>query len=164
MANITVRDNKGGTLSTRMPDWDPLRAARELLRWDPFREMAPYAPAMENIAAFSPAFEVKETKEGFTFKADVPGVKEADIDITRTGNRLTVSGKREADREESSDTYYAYERSYGTFTRAFTLPDGIDGDHIHAELKDGVLTLVVPKLPAVLPKKINLKNLFEKKA
>jgi HSP20 family protein len=134
-----------------------------MLRWDPFREMAPYW-ATSDVAAFQPAFEVKETKEAYVFKADLPGVKEQDLDITRTGNRLTVSGKREAEKEDKTDTYYAYERSYGSFARTFTLPDGIDADHVRADLQDGVLSLVVPKTPEAQPKKISLKNLFEKKA
>jgi HSP20 family protein len=108
-------------------------------------------------AAFSPAFEVKETKEGFQFKADVPGVAEKDLDITRTGNRLTITGRRESEKEEKHETYYTCERSYGSFTRSFTLPDGIDGDHIRADLKDGVLTLLVPKTPEAQPQKIALK-------
>lgn len=162
MSNLTVRKDSGNAPAPRSTEWDPFRLARELLRFDPFREMTTIAPSFE--ATFSPAFEVKETKDGFTFKADVPGVKEADLEITRTGNRLTVSGKREADHEEKTDTYYTYERSYGSFTRAFTLPEGIDGDQIRAELKDGVLTLVVPKVPEAQPKKINLKGLSEKKS
>lgn len=163
MANITVRKDHGNALATRMPEWDPMRLARELLRFDPFREMTSFAPAVE-LAAFSPAFEIKENKDGFSFKADVPGVKETDIDITRTGNRLTISGKRESDAEEKTDTYYAYERSYGSFSRSFTLPEGVDADHIHAELKEGVLSVTVPKKPEAQPKKISLKGLFEKKS
>jgi HSP20 family protein len=162
MSNIIVKKEDGSAMPTRRSEWDPLRMAREMLRWDPFREMAPYWPASD-IAAFQPAFEVKETKEAYVFKADLPGVKEQDIDITRTGNRLIVSGRREAEKEDKTDTYYAYERSYGSFTRTFTLPDGIDGEHIRADLKDGVLSLVVPKTPEAQPKKISLKNLFEKK-
>lgn len=92
------------------------------------------------------------------------GVKESDVDITRTGNCLTVSGKRESEREDAGDTYYAYERAYGSFTRSFTMPEGIDADHIHAELKDGVLMVAVPKKPDAQPKKINLKHLFDKKS
>src|SRR5262245_43358340 len=80
-------------------------------------------------------------------KADVPGVKESDLDVTLTGNRLTISGKREAERKEQTETYYAYERSYGDFTRAFTLPDGIDTNSVVADLKDGVLTVSVRKTP-----------------
>jgi HSP20 family protein len=107
---------------------------------------------------FAPAFEVKETREGFTFTADVPGVAEKDIEITRTGNRLTVTGRRESTREDKGDTYYICERDYGSFVRAFTLPDGTDSEHTRADLKDGVLTVFVPKLPESQPKKISLQG------
>ena len=70
------------------------------------------------------------------------------------GNRLTISGKREAEKEDKGDTYYAYERSYGSFTRTFTLPDKTDGEHVRAELKNGELTVVVPKTPAAVAKRI----------
>src|SRR5262249_34538735 len=102
------------------------------------------------------AFEVKETVHAFVIKADVPGIKDADLEINVTGNRLTIAGKREAEKEEKGDRFYLYDRTYGKFTRAFTLPDGVDLLHIHAELKEGVLTLIVPKLPEVQPKKINV--------
>ena len=156
MSNISVRKENGG-FSTAQREWDPIRLARDFLRWDPFREMAPSFAALEAVA-FAPAFEVKETKEGYVFKADMPGVQEKDLDITRTGNRLTVTGKREAEHEDRGETYYACERSYGTFTRSFTLPEGIAGEQIHADLRDGVLTLVVPKVPEAQPKKIALKG------
>ncbi|HET7503511.1 MAG TPA: Hsp20/alpha crystallin family protein [Kofleriaceae bacterium] len=134
---------------------DPLRW---LLRWDPFREMTPSMfapPAIEQ--AFSPAFEVKENKENFLFKADLPGMKEKDIEIKLSGVRLTISGKREADHEEKGETFYTFERSYGSFVRAFTLPDGIDPEHVVAELKDGVLTVVVPKKAIAQAKTIAIK-------
>jgi HSP20 family protein len=158
MANISVRKQDGGSQQqlTRMPGWDPVAWARDLLRWDPFREMAPSTFSFD-VAPFSPAFEVKENKEGYIFKADVPGITEKDLDISRTGNRLTVSGKRESEKEEKGDTFYAMERSYGSFTRAFTLPDGVDGEHIHADLKEGVLTIIAPKLPESQPQKIAIK-------
>jgi HSP20 family protein len=162
MSNIIVKKDNGGQVPARAGEWDPFRMAREMLRWDPFREMAPPWPSEPTY--FQPAFEVKETKESYLFKADLPGVKEQDLDITRTGSRLTVSGKREAEKEDKGDTFYAYERSYGSFTRAFTLPDGIDGEHVRAELKDGVLTVVVPKTPEAQPKKISLKGMFEKRS
>jgi HSP20 family protein len=156
MANIQVRSNGGGgrELAQRR-EWDPTAWARELLRWDPFREMLPSSATPE--LTFNPAFEVKETKEGYSFKADLPGLAEKDIEVTRTGNRLVIGGKREAEREEKGDTYYTFERTYGSFQRAFTLPDGIDAEHINAELKDGVLNVLVPKLPEAQPKKIEIK-------
>lgn len=156
MTNLIVRRN-GGELPRLSTEGEPFH-----WHWDPFRQMAPFltgpGPGEEQPARFAPDFEVKETKEGFVFKADVPGVKEKDIEITLTGNRLTISGRREAEVEEKLDTYYAYERSYGSFTRAFTLPEGTDGNnHIRADLKDGVLTLVLPKRAELQPRRIEVK-------
>lgn len=128
---------------------------RSMLSWDPFREMMPYeVEATMGTYAFEPSFEVKETKDAYLFKADVPGVKQGDLDIALSGNRLSISGKREAEKQEKTDAYYAYERSYGSFTRAFTMPDDIDGGAVHADLRDGVLTVSVGKKPEAQPKKI----------
>lgn len=131
---------------------DPFRLVRSLFRWDPFEEMRPLWPATP--AGFAPAFDVKETKESFVFKADLPGIKEQDLEVTATGNRLTISGKRDEEKEEKDDTYYTYERTYGSFTRAFTLPDQADVAHVKAELKAGELTIVVPKQAAAVAKRI----------
>lgn len=153
MSNITVRRGNEGTMAPTTLERDPFRMFRDFFRWDPFREMAPFIPTTE-AAAFAPAFEVKETKDAFVFKADVPGVKEKDLEVTLTGNRLSISGKREGEKEEKAETYYTYERSYGSFTRAFTLPEGVDTEHLAAEIKEGVLTLVVPKRPEVKARNI----------
>ena len=153
MFNLMLRRNTG--------ELPRLSHDGEQLTWipgDPFRQMSPFWPAEEQPVRFTPDFEVKETKEGFVFKADLPGVKEKDLEITMTGNRLTISGKREADMEEKADTYYACECSYGSFTRAFTLPEGTDGDnHSRAELKEGVLTLLLPKKLEQQPRRIEVK-------
>ena len=153
MADLTVqRKDTEHRPTAASPEWDPFRAMRDMLRWDPFREMA---PAFANDAqTYAPAFEVKETNDSFVFKADVPGLEERDVDVSVTGNRLTVTGKREAEKEEKSDTYYTYERSYGSFTRSFTLPDQADVEHVKAELKSGELTVVIPKASAAVARKI----------
>jgi HSP20 family protein len=142
------------------PRVDPYRAMRDLMGWDPFRAMAPFAPPVP--AGFAPSFEIKETKDGFVFKADVPGVKESDLEVTTTGNRLTVSGKREAESRKHTDTYYTYERSYGEFTRSFTLPEGADMSSVHADLKEGVLTLSIHKTAAAQPRKISVQTAAKK--
>jgi HSP20 family protein len=134
---------------------------RDLMRWDPFAEMFPTVNRLESVT-FAPRFEVKETKDAYVFKGDLPGIDEKDLDITLTGNRLTVSGKREAEQRQENDTYYAYERSYGSFSRSFTLPEGADFEHCEADLSNGVLTLSVPKRPEHQPKKISLKAIGEK--
>jgi HSP20 family protein len=137
----------------QLTEWNPFRAMREMLRWDPFREMTPMFPELER-ASFNPSFDVTETKDGYVFKADVPGVKQEEIEITTTGNRIQITGKREHEQESKTDTVYSYERQYGSFTRNFTLPDGADVEHAKSELKDGVLTLVIPKQAAAQAKKI----------
>ena len=153
MSDIAVQrkdQTQASTIARR--ETDPFRIMRDLLRWDPFREMAPTFSV--ELQSYSPAFEVRETKESFVFKADVPGTKEQDIEVNVAGNRLTIAGKREAEREEKGDAFYAYERSYGSFTRSFTLPDQADASHVRAELKNGELTVVVPKTPAAVAKRI----------
>jgi HSP20 family protein len=157
MANINVRrEEQGKAMTTGSPEWEPSRMIRQFFGWDPFREMAPLMRG--DLSTFMPAFEVKETKEGYTFKADVPGVKESDLDVTLSKNRLTVSGKRDAEKQERTDTYYAFERSFGSFTRSFTVPDDVEASGIHADLRDGVLTLFVPRKPEAQPQKIAVKS------
>ena len=161
MADITVRksqpvSNQNQYGLTR--DIDPFRSMRDLLRWDPFQEMTPLWKA-DLQQTFSPAFEVKEANDSYLFKADVPGVKEADIDVTITGSRLSISGQRNEEQEENGETYYSCERKYGSFTRTYTLPEGADWEHVHADLKGGVLTVAVPKLPEIQPKKVLVKSM-----
>jgi len=146
MANLTVR-NAGLPILTER---DPFKAMRELMNWDPFTAF----PAETRLTTYVPAFDVKETKDAYTFKADMPGVKDADLEVTYQGNQLFVRGKREQEKEDKGDTWYTYERSYGSFARAFTLPTGIDTDHANAELKDGVLTIAIPKKPEAQAKRI----------
>lgn len=136
--------------------WDPFRSMRELMRWDPFTALSPFSPP--TLAGFAPDFEVKETKESFVFTADLPGVAEKDLQVQLSDNRLTVSGKRESEKVEQSETYYASERSYGSFTRSFVLPEGIDGEKAHAQLKSGVLSVAIPKRPEAQPRKIAVQS------
>jgi HSP20 family protein len=135
---------------------------REVLRWDPYRDVE--AALGADYRAFAPTFDVKETKEAYVFRADLPGVKDEDLEISLTGNRLTVSGHREEEKREQSETYYATERAYGSFSRTFTLPDGTDAEHVAAELKNGVLLLTVPKKPEVQPRKITISRVEPGKA
>jgi len=150
MTDIAKRN--GGPQTTQ---WDPLRTVRDLMRWDPFREMAPALPSLD-LAGFDPSFDVTENNDGFVFKADLPGVNKDELEITTTGNRLQISGKREISHETKNDTVYTFERRSGSFKRSFTLPEGADLGHAKSELKDGVLTLIVPKKPGAQAKKIEI--------
>ncbi len=157
MADIAVRRANGGQTAAPSRELEPFRMVRDMLRWDPFQEMAPIWPEFVPAAYMVP-FEVKETKDALQFKADVPGMKEQDLDVTLTGNRLTVAGKKTEEKEETGETYYTCERSYGSFSRSFTLPDGIDCDHVQADLRNGVLSIVIAKKPEYQPKKIAVKS------
>ena len=137
--------------------WEPFRNMRELLRWDPFSEMAPSLWAGET-RIFAPDFDVKETKEGFVFSADLPGVQEKDLDVRLAQNRLTISGKRESEKTEKDDNFYTTERCYGSFTRSFTLPEGVDDNKVNAKLASGVLTITIGKKPEAQAKKISVSS------
>lgn len=157
MANIVRRggEPQQPTTMQRGAEWDPLRVMREMLRFDPFAELA---PLIGERMQFLPQFEVIERPDAYVFKADVPGVREDDLDIQIAGNRLVISGKREAEERKDDERFFALERSYGSFTRTFTLPDGVDDQHVQAELKHGVLTLIAPKKPEMQPRKVELKG------
>ena len=131
---------------------EPFRLMRDFMRWDPLRDFDLTAPA----AAFMPSFDVKEGPDAYTFKADLPGIQEADLEISLEGTRLTVAGKREAEPLAEGERSHLFERSHGTFSRTFTLPEEVEGDRVGAELRNGVLTLLVPKRPEVRPKKISV--------
>ena len=157
MANIDVhKTSEERTPLARRDMWDPFRTMRELMRGD-LLGFAPPGGWLEPTG-LTAAFEVKETKDGFEFKADVPGIEAKDLDVKLTNNRLTVSGKREAEKTDKGDTYYTYERSYGSFTRSFTVPEGVNADAIHADLKDGVLKINIQKKPEAKPRQIQIKN------
>ena len=169
MADITIRKTNGNGQHPQrqqqqphpsppmmMPGVHPLRWMRELMRWDPFSAMAPMLPPMQQ--AMNAAFDVKETPDALVFKADLPGFSEKDLDVTAVGNRLTVSGSRQDEREEKGDTFYVAERRHGRFSRSFTLPQGVDVDKVAAELKQGVLTITVPRAVAGQAKKIAVKG------
>jgi HSP20 family protein len=145
--NVPVRGEQPNQLQRR--ERNPYQLMREFLR-DPFG-------AMVASSEFAPQMEVRETKDAFIFKADLPGVRKEDIDIDIHGSRLQISGKRDDEHEErDGERVYAYERSYGTFMRAFTLPETADTEHIRSDFDNGVLSVVVPKKAGAQPRKIQI--------
>jgi HSP20 family protein len=128
---------------------DPFAIARDLLTWDPFF-VGRAAPA------FTPAFEVKDTADAYVLKADLPGVSEADLEISVHNNTLTVAGSRASEERKEDESYSLYERQFGSFTRSFSLPELADGEKIAAKLDAGVLTLTIGKKAEAKPRKIAL--------
>jgi len=95
---------------------------------------------------FSPAINTREGEYAYHVEVDLPGMKKEDITIQIEDNKLIISGERKVKEEIKEEDYYKVESSFGTFSRSFSLPDDADIENIHAESKDGVLEVVVPKL------------------
>jgi HSP20 family protein len=145
--NIVRRSGVGGPA---VETWDPFRMLRDMALSDPFRAMA----KLEASGGYLPDVDVKETPEAYVFHADLPGFDEKNVEVSMDGNRITFSGKREEEKKSEKDRYYVTERSWGSFARTFTLPEGADAQKAHAELKNGVLTVSVPRAAGSAPKKI----------
>jgi HSP20 family protein len=155
MANIV---KKRSDQPARAGEWmSPWQRMRDFFDWDPFGDMWQGGERQGGRGMeLMPSFDVRETRDGYVFNADLPGMTEDDIEVNVTGNRLTVSGSRQAEQRDENDRYYCYECSYGTFSRSFTLPEGVNADDVRAELKNGVLSLHVPKRPEAQPRKISI--------
>jgi HSP20 family protein len=162
MANLSVKRGEQREQSVQ-PTWDPTRGLEPFRAWDPFRMirdlMSPdvFGGLVQPMSGmFAPDIEIKETKDAYVLSADLPGVSEQDLEVSCTGNRLTVSGKREQEERREDDRFFAYERSFGTFSRSFVLPEGADLSRVSADLKDGVLRIEVPKRAEVQARRIQI--------
>lgn len=147
--------------------------ANELMEWRPFREVSRLRREMDRLwddyfgsgrrglrpmtAEFAPAVDVKETDTEIVVKAEVPGMDAKDINISVTGDVLTIKGEKKSEREEKEENYHVVERSYGSFARSLALPAAVDLDKIEAKYDKGVLTVTCPKKEEVKPKSIEIK-------
>ncbi len=134
---------------------DPFAVARSFFGFDPFFGLQ---PADNTTPAYTPSFEVKETNGGYLLEADLPGVKEDDLEVSLHKNVLTVSGSRASEERQEGDTFFVYERQYGSFSRSFSLPEEANADAVSAQLVDGVLTLSIAKKAESQPRKIAVKK------
>jgi HSP20 family protein len=153
-----------------MERWRP---GRGLSPWRPFREMEEMERRFDDIFSrplfpavwrrmpalemgWAPAIEVFEKKNKFVVKAELPGMKEEDIDVSVDSDILTIKGKRQAESEVKEEEYYLCERSYGSFSRSIALPSSVDAKKIEASYEDGVLEVNLPKAPGVKAKKVTV--------
>jgi HSP20 family protein len=109
------------------------------------------------LGAWSPAVDIYDKGNEVVIHAEIPGMKKDDIDVRVENNVLTIRGKKERQEEVKEEGYFRTERSYGMFSRSFSLPSTVDVTKIGAEYKDGVLTLSVPKAEEAKPRQIDVK-------
>jgi HSP20 family protein len=144
-----------------------------LVRWDPVRDMVSLREAMDRLfedsfvrprgvstteGAARLALDVFEDDEEITVKASIAGVKPEDIDISVTGDVLTIKGETKAEEERQEGNYHLRERRFGAFYRAINLPTLVKADKAEAEFENGILTLTLPKVEEVKPKAIQIKT------
>jgi HSP20 family protein len=159
MANLIRRDDHETDFAPVPTAWDPFDTMRRLMAWDRLRTMNDW-PASSWLggaaASFAPAFELRESPEAYVLEADLPGVAERDLQVELIGSRLTIRGTREHEERREQESYHTYERSYGSFARSFTLPEGTDLERIDAELANGILRVRIPKRADAQPRKIKV--------
>ena len=136
-----------------------------LNRWDPFSEIARLQDEMSRqligserrTGGFVPAVDIFEDKDAIFLKAELPGVKPEEVNVHVENDILTLTGERKLEKGEDRDGYHRIERTYGTFTRSFALPNNVSAEGVEADMADGVLTVKVPKRAEAQPKKIAVK-------
>ncbi|HAM49368.1 MAG TPA: Hsp20/alpha crystallin family protein [Nitrospiraceae bacterium] len=99
-------------------------------------------PEMEE---FTPTIDIFEEGSDVVVKAELPGMKKEDLDVKLTDNTITISGEKKKEEKVEKKDFYRMERSYGSFTRAFSLPSEVQTDKVKAQFKEGILEIRVPK-------------------
>jgi HSP20 family protein len=144
--------------------------ATSVIRWDPFRNLTNLQEQVNRLfesnfrgrtdesaqTTWAPSVDIYETENELVLKADLPEVSEKDIDIHVENNMLTVRGERKFEQKVKEENYLRIERSYGSFSRSFSLPNTVDNEAIKAEYKNGVLTVFMPKRAESKPKQVKI--------
>ena len=158
MANKEVtRSNNGGSsqLATSSPPLMSLRAEIDrmfdrfmnhdslpgLFDWDNFAKL----PTRSLSAGLTLRSDFSESDDGYELTVEMPGLTDKDVDVSVSDDTVTVKGEKKQQSEKKEDDYHMMERSYGSFRRSFTLPHGVNADSISAKVKDGILTVTLPK-------------------
>ena len=138
-----------------------------LMRFEPFRDLLQLQEQMHHAfnqrareealsTAYFPAVDVFEDQDGVALAVEIPGVEAKDVDLRIENNLLTVSGERKLEREDKKEHYLRVERSYGQFSRTFTLPPTVNTEKVKAEFKNGVLKVFLPRKEETRPRQIKV--------
>jgi HSP20 family protein len=139
-----------------------------LVRWEPFREIAALQNEMGRFMngllegngrtnqGWVPALDVWETENEIVYALDLPGIPEDTISVELDEGALTVTAERERTQEQSEERFYRSERRYGTFSRTFSVPQGVSESDVHADYQDGVLEVHIKKPEQPKPKRIQV--------
>ena len=121
--------------------------------------LAAFDQSLAGLRGWEPAVDIAENDQEVTVRAEMPGMKAEDIEVTVSGNQLVLAGEKKETVEDKGRGYYRTETRYGSFRRVIPLPDGVDADHVEAEHALGVLTVRLKKSPSAAAKRIEVKKL-----
>ncbi len=142
-----------------------------MIKYDPFRELRSLQDEMARLfvgagprggreelvrGSWAPSVDIFEDKEKLVLEAELPGMKQEDFDISVENNVITLHGERKFENKVETDNYHRVERSYGSFTRSFTLPQTVTAEGATAEFENGVLRVSLPKRAETKAKKIEI--------
>jgi len=141
-------------------------------RWDPFRDVVSLQNRVNSLfqdygraqgdgepvsaAAFAPPVDIYEDEHKIVLKLEAPGLKQEDLDIQLENNTLTVRGERKFEKEEKEENFHRIERRYGSFYRAFTIPNTVSTENVQANYENGVLRVELQKRAEAKPKQIKV--------
>jgi HSP20 family protein len=148
--------------------WRPFGAS--VARWEPFRDLTDIQHEMNRLfdsffgrpaaataeRMWLPLCEMYETKDDLTIAFELPGVREKDVNVSITGDVLTVKGERKWQKDLTEESYHRLERAYGKFERTVPLPVPVQADKVKATYRDGVLEIKLPKAEEIKPKQVKI--------
>jgi HSP20 family protein len=143
-----------------------------IVRYDPFRDLRTLQEEVNRLfstnltrafgdegigrGAWAPSVDIYENKDQIVLEAELPGMKQEDFDLSIENNVITIRGERKFEKTDETDNYHRVERSYGSFTRSFTLPQTVSSEGANAEYNNGVLRVTLPKREETKPRRIQV--------
>jgi len=139
-----------------------------LMRWTPWQELESMNRNLSRLlddshsamdadgGQWAPSVDIRETDDALVVQAELPGIDKKDVNLEVKDGVLTISGERRYEKDVKEENVHRIERSYGSFTRSFSLPRNIDAEKVNAEMKDGVLSVRLPKRESAKPKAIEI--------
>ena len=137
-----------------------------LMRWTPWQELESMNRQLSHLlddskavrssegGQWAPSVDIRETDDALVVQAELPGIDKKDVNLEVKDGVMIISGERRYEKEVEEEHVHRIERSYGSFTRSFSLPSNVDTDKVQAEMKDGILTVRLPKRESAKPKAI----------
>ena len=144
----------------------------EIVPWRPFGGLGSFRKEMDRLwdrvggetpltrtfdDVWAPSVDISETKDSLVVKADLPGLEAEDVNVSISGDVLTIKGEKKVEEEEKGEHYHCVERYSGSFQRIFQLPSGVKADQIEATFDKGVLKVILPKVEEAKKKEIEVK-------